>query len=134
MEVTELIKNIQELTNEVRKYILDTPHFLIYWITNREVRDFIREYPDDYEDRFDIQIEDLNVSTSVKIIFHDHPDDIESITRYCILPTFRESVKAKWMEWENKVDEYRISELNKALEYYKKKVTETENELKKLEK
>ena len=78
MEAKELINRISVLESDVYKYIIDTEHWLFYWITNKEVQDFIKEYPEDYEDKVSLSIEHLGASVYCKIIFDEHPNDIEN--------------------------------------------------------
>ena len=130
MEAKELIERYSSLSYDVREYIVNTPHCIMYWIGNEEVQRFIEEYPDDYEDMFDIQVLSVSTSTSVRITFHDHPDGVTNIVRYCVLPTFRDSVNASWLRWNGKVKELRIENLREELEYFKRKVAETEELLK----
>ena len=132
MEAKELINRISVLESDVYKYITDTEHWLFYWITNKEVQDFIKEYPEDYEDRVYLQIRNISSSPSFIIEFDDHPYDIESIERYANLATFRDSVKARWLEWNGKIKELQIEEKEKELAYYKEKVSDTEKEINEL--
>lgn len=129
MEVKELVNRITILNSDIYKYITDTEHWLFYWIANREVQDFIKEYPEDYEDRVHLQVSNISSSPSFVIKFDDHPNDIESIERYAVLYTFRDVVKAKWLEWNGKVKEIQIKEKEKELTYYKDKVNEIEKEI-----
>ena len=130
MGVNELIERYCSLNDDIRDYIVNTPHCIMYWIGNEEVQRFIEEYPDDYEDMFDIRVLNVSTSPSVRITFHDHPDGVMSIERYCVLSTFRDSVNASWLKWNGKVKELRIKELREELEYFKRKVAETEELLK----
>lgn len=133
MEAKEIIDRITSIEKEVYNYITNTEHWLFYWITNKEVQDFIREYPEDYEDRVHLSIYSLSPnSPEVKINFDDHPNDVEYILRYGHLATFRDSVKAKWLEWNGKVKEMQIRDKEKELAHYKKKVVEIEKEIKEL--
>ena len=102
---------------------------MVYWISNKEVQNFIKEHPDDYDDMVDIEVENISQNPLIRIIFQDHPDDIEHISRYCYLSTFRESAKARWMEFSGKLREYQLNELKKALEYYERKVQQTKEEI-----
>ena len=132
MEPKEIIERISSIEKEIYNYIINTEHWLFYWIANKEVQDFIKEYPEDYEDRVHLQIRNISLSPSFIIEFDDHPYDIESIERYANLGTFRDSVKAKWLEWNGKVKELQIEEKEKELAYYKKKVSDIEKEIKEL--
>jgi len=132
MEAKEIIDRISSLEKEVYEYIVNTEHWLFYWITNKEVQNFIKEYPDDFEDRVHLSVYSLGDSPQFRIVFDEHPDDISSIQRYAVLTTFRDSTYARWMEWNGKVKDMQIAEKEKELSYYKRKVTETENEIKEL--
>ena len=73
-----------------------------------EVQEFIKEYPEDYDDRVRLQVRHISALPSFIIRFDEHPYDIESIERYGNLFTFRDSTKAKWLEWNGKVKELQI--------------------------
>jgi hypothetical protein len=126
----ELIERYDSLSHDIREYIVNTPHCIMYWISNKEVQRFIEEYPNDYEDMFDIQVHTVSTSPPVEITFYDHPDGVTSIERFCNLSTFRDSVNASWLKWNGRIKELRIEELRKDLEYFKRKVIETEKLLK----
>lgn len=132
MEVKEIINKISSINEEIYNYIIDTEHWLFYWITNKEVQDFIKEYPEDYEYMIHLEIRNVSACPSFVIQFDNHPNDVTSIERYAVLSTFRDSVKAKWMEWNGKVKEMQISDKEKELAYYKKKIVETEKEINEL--
>lgn len=129
MEVKEIIEKISSIEKEIYDYIVNTEHWLFYWITNKEVQNFIKAYPKDYDDRVHLQVSNISSSPSFVIKFDDHPDYIESIERYGVLATFRDSVKAKWLEWNGKVKELQIRDKEKELAYYKEKVVKTEKEI-----
>lgn len=131
MEVKEIIEKISSIEKEIYDYIIGTEHWLFYWIANKEVQDFIKEYPEDYDDRVHLQVSNISSSPSLFFVikFDDHPNDIERIERYANLYTFRDSVKAKWLEWNGKVKELQIEDKEKELAYYKEKVGEIEKEI-----
>ena len=129
MEVKEIINNISSIEEEIYDYIINTEHWLFYWITNKEVQDFIKEYPEDYEDRVHLQVSNISSSPSFIIKFDEHPNDIESIERYAVLYTFRDVVRARWLEWNGKVKELQIKEKEEELAYHKERVGEIEKEL-----
>ena len=130
METVEILEKISLIKNDIRDYVVNTKHWIFYWIDNKEVQDFIKEYPDDYEDRIDLRVNAIDISSiSFSIMFEGHPYDIEKITRFGILHTFRDSVKARWMKWNGKIKEMRIEEKKEELAYHKRKVEEIEKEL-----
>ena len=128
-EIKEIINKISSIEEEIYNYIINTEHWLFYWITNSEVQDFIKEYPKDYEDRVHLQVSNIGSSPSFIIKFDEHPNDIESIERYAVLYTFRDVVKARWLEWNGKVKELQIKEKEEELAYHKVKVCEIEKEI-----
>lgn len=131
-DIKEIIDNVSSLRDDILDYITGTDHCLFNWISNKEVQNFIKAYPDDYENRFYITVLYVSSSPLIKISFDDHPDDIEYIERYTVLSTFRDTTKVRWMEWNGKVKELQISEKEEELKYYKKKVYETEKEIEEL--
>jgi len=132
MEAEEIIEKISLIEKAIRDYVINTEHWIFYWIDTEEVQDFIKEYPDGYEDRIDLRIGTINNSIiSFSIVFDGHPYCLE-ISRFGILHTFRDTVKAKWMEWNGKIKEMQIEEKKEDLAYHKRKVEEIEKELNEL--
>lgn len=129
MEVKEIINKISSIEEEIYNYITNTEHWLFYWITNKDVQDFVKEYPEDYDYMVHLEIRNISSSPSFKIKFDDHPNDVGYIERYAVLNTFRDSVKARWLEWNGKVKEYQIEEKEKELAYHKKEAEKIEKEI-----
>lgn len=129
MEVKEIINKISSINGEIYNYIINTEHWIFYWITNKEVQNFIEEYPEDYDDRVHLKVRNISSSPSFVIKFDDHPNDVESIERYAVLYTFRDVVKARWLEWNGKVKELKIKEKLEELAYHKDKVNEITKEI-----
>lgn len=129
MEAEEIIEKISLIEKTIRDYVINTEHWIFYWIDNEEVQDFIKEYPDDYEDRIDLCVNTVNGSS---ISFSITLKGVVKITRFGLLPTFRDTVKAKWMEWNGKIKEMKIEEKKEDLAYHKRKVEEIEKELNEL--
>lgn len=133
-DVKNLITKIVDVQNEVLDYISNTEHCLFYWIENKEVQNFIKEYPDDYEDMFYIMVINVSDSPTIRIYFEDHPDGVNYIERYMVLSTFKDSTKARWFEWNGMVKEKQIAEKEEQLEYYKEQLERTKKELEELKK
>lgn len=132
MEVNDIINSISSIRDEIYNYIVDTEHWVFYWITNKEIQDIIKEYPEDYEDHISLGIESIGPSILCKITFNEHPNDISSITRYAVLQTFRESVEARWLEWCGKIKVRQLKEKERQLAYYKQRIDEIEKEMEEL--
>jgi hypothetical protein len=132
MELKNILENIEKVEKDVLDYILNTEHCLFYWISDKAVQNFIKEYPDDYEDMFYLLVIDTSTSPTIRIYFEDHPDGVEYIERYAVLSTFKDSTKARWFEWNGMVKEKQIAEKEQQLEYYKAQLERTKEELEKL--
>ena len=94
MELTNILENIEKLEKDIHDYIVNTEHYIFNWIGYEEVQDFIKEYPDEYEDMIHIQVANISDVPTIRIYFEDHPDSIEYIERYANLSTFRHAAKA----------------------------------------
>lgn len=132
MEVNDIINSISSIRDEIYNYIVDTEHWVFYWITNKEVQDIIKEYPEDYEDYISLGIESIGPSILCKITFYEHPNDISSISRYAVLQTFRESVESRWLEWCGNIKVRQLKEKERQLAYYKQRIDEIEKEMEEL--
>lgn len=132
MDIKEILNDITWLEDEILDYITSTEHCLFNWISNKEIQNFIKAYPEDYENMFHLTVRYASSTPLIKISFVDHPDDIEYIERYTVLSTFRDTTKAQWMKWNGKLKEMQISEKEKTLNYYKKKVDEIEKAIEEL--
>ena len=132
MELKNIISKIENVEKDILDYISNTEHYLFYWISDKAVQNFIKEYPDDYEDRFYIIVINVSDSPTIRIYFEDHPDGVKYIERYMVLSTFKDSTKAKWLEWKGNLKEKQILEKEVEIEYFKKKLEESEKELEEL--
>ena len=133
MDSKELLDKISSLEEEVYNYITTTEHWLFYWIHNKEIQDFIEANPEDFEDKVSLTVDSLSLSSSTcTIYFEDHPNEIKGITRSALLTTFRNSVKARWLEWNGRIKEMLLHEKEEALLYHKNIVTELEKDIEKL--
>lgn len=132
MEIDNLISEIKKVKSDILDYILNTEHYIFNWISNKEVQEFIKEYPDDYEDLIYLNIVDVNITPKIRICFENHPNDVEYIEKYTFLPTFKDSTKAKWMEWNGKIKEKQILTKEQEVEYFKRQLEKVEKELEEL--
>ena len=134
-QAIEILDKISSIKDEIYNYIINTEHWLIYWINASVVQEFISAYPEDYEDRVSLSILEYNeVTVTVSIRFDEHPSAVKGIRRYIGLAAFRDIVKANWEEWGSNLNKSLVETKEEELEYYKDKVAEIEEELKKLKK
>jgi hypothetical protein len=130
----DIVKNLtDELSNlsiKILDYIESTENWLFYWIDNKEVQNFVEAYPVDYEFMAHVSIKNISGSPLVDIDFDEHPDGIESIERYAPLYFFRETANANWLKWNGKVQELKRLEIEKEIQFHKRRIAELESELK----
>ena len=126
----DIVEDISNILGEVRKYLEDTPNCLFYWISNKEVQDFVKDNPEDYDYMFNINVISLRgISCEVEIEIEE-----TKITRFCILPNFRRDVELRFAEWNGKVKELQIAEAEKGIEYHAKEIEKLKNEIAELKK
>lgn len=132
--ILDIIEDIIKLRQEVEQYILNTPHYIFYWIANREIKDYIEEFPEDFEENIAIKVDGVSGCTAtITIIFnHAHPYGVESIKRFCVLSSFREVTEKYYAEFNGSITELKLKELHKQLDYYKKKVSDLEEDIAKI--
>lgn len=128
--VKNLMDEISTLEAKILDYIENTENWLFYWIDSEEVQKFVEAYPEDYEFMAHVSIKNINVSPLVHIDFDEHPDGIESIERYAPLVFFRRTTKAKWLKWNGRIQELQRLEIEKELQFHKRRIAELESELK----
>lgn len=128
--VKNLIEEISNLEEKILGYIKNTENWIFYWIDCKEVQKFVEAYPEDYEFMVHVYIKNINVSPLLRIVFDEHPDGIESIERYAPLYYFRETAKYKWLNWSGKIKELRRLNIEKEIQFHKKRIAELEIELK----
>lgn len=128
--VKKLTDEITSLDNKILDYIESTDNWLFYWIDNKEVQNFVEAYPEDYEFMAHVYIKNISVSPLIGIIFDEHPDGIESIERYAPLYFFRERANANWLKWNGRIQELQRLEIEKEIQFHKKRIAELESELK----
>lgn len=131
-EVKNLIFKIEDIQKDIYDYITNTEHYIFYWISSGEVHDFIKEYPNDYEDMIHIAILFASTVPTVRIYFKGHPDGVEYIERSTVLLTFRDTVKTKWLEWNGKIKEMQIAEKEDEVKFLREMLEKSEKELEQL--
>jgi len=60
-----------------------------------------------------LSVSTIGTSPLIKISFDEHPDDVNYIERYAVPSTFRDTTKARWMEWNGKVEDLHTSKKEK---------------------
>ncbi len=131
-EIKSLTYKIETLRSDIYHYIVNTEHYIFYWIYNKEVQEFIKANPDDYEDLIHIHVLNISHAPSIRIYFEGHPDEIEYVDRFAVLSEFKDSTKTKWFEWGGNVKDRQIVEKEEQLEYHKERIEAIVKELEQL--
>lgn len=132
MELKDLIAKIEDVQNDILDYIVSTEHYIFNWIYDKEVQDFIKEYPNEYEDMIYINVIKAGIFPIIRIHFEDHPEGVKYIDRDTYLSSFKDSAKVRWMEWNGKLKDKQIAEKEEQLEYYRGQLERTKKELEEL--
>lgn len=134
MELKNILSKIENIEKNILDYITNTEHYIFNWIYCTTVQDFIKEYPDEYEDLIYLQVINVSESPTIRIYFTSHPDGIEYIDRCAFLPAFRDTAKTEWLKWGGNIKKIQITEKKQQVEYFKRQLENAEKELEELEK
>lgn len=129
--ILDIMGDICELREEVEQYILNTPHYIFYWIANREIKDYIETFPEDFEDNISLKVDNVSSGTATVTITFDHDHlyrgkpihsyEAESIQTFCFLLSFREFTKEHYAEFNGSITELKLKEMQTELDHYKKR-------------
>ena len=135
-----ILKRSSELMEDIRTYILSNENWVYYFLNplsssdaNKPIEDIIKEFPFDWEDYIDVQINDFNGS-SVKIIIRiDTGDEMPlSLNRFIYIPNFSDTIERNKKLMDGKINDIKIASLKEEIESYKNILSEKETELEKL--
>ena len=124
-QTLEILNKMSELRKEVENFIVDTEHFIFYWIEEDEVKDFVKENPENYEDLIQLSVETIDDSSAtVKIKLGASGNSV--IYRRCDLQKFKAYTEYQWNRFNGRIKEFRIKQVQENLDYYKQRVAEYE--------
>lgn len=135
-----IIKRSSELMEDIRRYILSNKNWIYYFLNplsssdaNKPIEDIIKEFPFDWEDYIDVNINDFNGS-SVKIaIIIDTGDEMPiSLNRFIYIPNFSDTIERNKKLMDGKIHDIKIANLKEEIESCKNRLVEKEAELEKL--
>ena len=135
-----ILKRSTELMKDIRNYILSNENWIYYFLNplsssdaNKAIEDIIKEFPFDWEDYIDVQINDFNGS-SVKIAIRiDTGDEMPlSLNRFIYIPNFSDTIERNKKLMDGKINDIKIASLKEEIESYKNILSEKEAELEKL--
>ena len=107
------------LMKDIKDYILSNNDWVYYFINplvesevNKPLKDIVEQYPDEWEDYVDIEIEDFN-GTSVKIMItvDDYSETPPCLHRFIYLPHFSETVERNKKLYSAKFNEIKVANL-----------------------
>lgn len=135
-----IINRSSELMADIRRYILSNENWIYYFLNplsssdaNKPIEDIIKEFPFDWEDYINVQINDFNGSSCKVIIEIDTGDEMPiGLTRSIYIPNFSYTIETNKKLMDGKINEIKINNLKEEIESYKNILTEKEAELEKL--
>ena len=139
----KITNEIQRLFNLINNYISLNEDWIFYFLspltdseTNKELFDFVKDYPDSWKDYASIEAEEIFGSfVRVCIIIDDDDNDVPiTINRNIFLPNFNEKVVNNKKLWNYSFKDAKIKMLNEDIAELKKKLETKEKELEELNK
>lgn len=139
----KITNEIQRLFNLINNYISFNEDWIFYFLspltdseTNKELFDFVKDYPDSWKNYASIEVEEIFGSfVRVCIIIDDDDNDIPiTINRNIFLPNFNEKVINNKKLWNYSFKDAKIKMLNEDIADLKKKLETKEKELEELNK
>lgn len=135
IKISAVIEQNAKLCHKVREYIMSIPNWIYYFLPNVVIADFLSEFPDDWPDHIrTVHVNYINGANANVTIKFDDWCDIGDFTRNVLLPTFRNTVKAKDIEYQNHVSENIIQQLKSTNEHLQKCIEENNQQIQKLQK
>ena len=139
----KITNEIQRLFNLINNYISLNEDWIFYFLspltdseTNKELFDFVKDYPDSWKDYASIEVEEIFGSfVRACIIIDDDDNDVPiTINRNIFLPNFNEKVVNNKKLWNYSFKDAKIKMLNEDIAELKKKLETKEKELEELNK
>ena len=135
-----IINRSSELMEDIRRYILSNENWIYYFLnplsqsdTNKPIEDIIKEFPFDWENYIDIQINDFNGSSAKIIIEIDNGDEMPlRLNRLIYIPNFSDTIERNKKLMDGKINDIKIANLKEEIESCKNRIAEKEAELEKL--
>jgi hypothetical protein len=139
----KITNEIQRLFNLINNYISLNEDWIFYFLspltdseTNKELFDFVKDYPDSWKNYASIEVEEIFGSfVRACIIIDDDDNDIPiTINRNIFLPNFNEKVINNKKLWNYSFKDAKIKMINEDIAELKKKLEIKEKELEDLNK
>jgi hypothetical protein len=139
----KITNEIQRLFNLINNYISLNEDWIFYFLspltdseTNKELFDFVKDYPDSWKNYASIEVEEIFGSfVRACIIIDDDDNDIPiTINRNIFLPNFNEKVINNKKLWNYSFKDAKIRMINEDIAELKKKLETKEKELEELNK
>lgn len=135
-----IINRSSELMEDIRRYILSNENWIYYFLNplsqsdvNKPIEDLIKEFPFDWEDYINVQINDFNGSSCKITIEIDTGDEMPlGLTRFIYIPNFSYTIERNKKLMDGKINDIKIANLKEEIESYKNSLAEKEAELEKL--
>ena len=132
-DLTSITRDIDNVFEETRNYIINTPHALFYWIKNDQVKEFIEENPNSYDDEWDLEVSKIVDSKKVivELNFYLYGESV-CLERYCDLGELQAEAEENWAKTNGNVNKLRITEIEEYIKWLRKQLAEEEKKLERL--
>lgn len=125
-QLSDILKNYEDLKKQVHDFITNTEHFIFYWLEEGEVKSFIKKNPDNYEELIKLSVVSIS-DTSAWVIIHLGKKNMQ--TR-CDFGPFKEYTLYQWDKFNGKLKQHRIRQIQNEIEFHKQRIAENEELLK----
>lgn len=130
-QLSDILKNYEDLKKQVYDFITNTEHFIFYWIEEGEVKSFIKKNPDNYEELIKLSVVSISETSAWVIIRFANANNLS--TR-CDFGSFKEYTLYQWEKFNGQLKQHRIRQIKNEINYYRQKLAENEELLKGLTK
>ena len=130
-QLSDILKNYEDLKKQVYDFITNTEHFIFYWIEEGEVKSFIKKNPDNYEELMKLSVVSISETSAWVIIRFANANNLS--TR-CDFGSFKEYTLYQWEKFNGQLKQHRIRQIKNEINYYRQKLAENEELLKGLTK
>ena len=138
--LNDIIDETGGLVNKIKRFILSNKNWIFYFLNplvnsdaNKSIENIVKEFPDEWEDYIDLEINNISQSNiEVKIEIDEGYEYPTELKRYIYLPTFLDSVERNKKLYEGNFKDIKINNLKEDIERCKEYLVNKEKELNEL--
>lgn len=126
-QLSDILKNYEDLKKQVHDFITNTEHFIFYWIEEGEVKSFIKKNPDNYEELMKLSVVSISETSAWVIISFANA---KNLSTRCDFGSFKEYTLYQWEKFNGRLKQHRIRQIQNEIEFHKQRIAENEELLK----